>query len=502
MKGRFRFGHSIILRGFLAWILTLVLPLLLFFLFLYIQYGDNVIKVVSGNYDPLQQYGNSILEQVTRTINVWTSETADFDNVEALANQFDYETDGFKVEDSLIIIRREDEIKSLFKLSDEARIEIAEDFENVDISYLPRYGEFSKDTNERLVKETGYVIVRQIDFRYQDNEKGSIYIIVKYSNVPYEVLKVLGNNLLSVVVIMMGLNIILAFFIIRKLTKPVQDLMAVMKYYKEDDFSKRLPEVENKKLVYVINSAVNDMASTLEENQKIREGFELKRKEFLARISHDTKTPLASIRAHAEALRDGVVDEEKKKKYVENIISKVHALDNMINELNVYSDLEVGENQYSFRSININDYLEDVIEELKYDYDAKLSYIPSKSEHHVTLDVQRFHRVMMNLIGNSVRYSERENLEIEVNLSFDDDDSIISVKDNGIGVRIDNPNELMESFRRGDTSRDPNKSGSGLGLAIVKSIVDKHGGRIDIHTEYGKYFEIVIRLPIEGGLDE
>jgi len=74
---------------------------------------------------------------------------------------------------------------------------------------------------------------------------------------------------------------------------------------------------------------------------------------------------------------------------------------------------------------------------------------------------------------------------------------VISVRDNGKGVELDDPNDLMESFRRGDSSRDPNNSGSGLGLAIVKTIVDKHQGEVNIHSESGKYFLVEIRLPIE-----
>ena len=500
MRGKFKFGHNIVLRGFVAWVLTLVLPMLLFFLFLYIQYGDNVTQFLSGEADPLRNYGNSLLEQVTRVVNIWAAEEPDYDNLEPLKQQLSFvkPESEIRAEDTLVMVRKGDEIKPLYDLDNQALEKLKEDFKDIDISYLPEYGEFKEDTNENLVIQTGYVILRQIDFRYQDYEEGSLYIIYKYSNIPFQVMKTLGNNLLGVVVVMMGVNILFAYFIIKKSSRPVENIMTVMQSYKNDDFSKRLPELDERKLLYTINSAINDMAETLEENQKIREDIEAKRVEFLARISHDTKTPLASIRAHAEALRDGyVVDDEKRKKYVNNIISKVYSLDNMINELNVYSDLEVGANQYNFGSININNYLQDVIDELKYDFDVKLDYIANKSDHHVVIDIQRFHRVMMNLINNSVKYGAKEDLEIKVQLGFENNCAVISVRDNGKGIEIGDPNDLMESFKRGDTSRDPNNSGSGLGLAIVKTIVDKHQGRINIESEAGKYFLVEIRLPIE-----
>jgi signal transduction histidine kinase len=245
------------------------------------------------------------------------------------------------------------------------------------------------------------------------------------------------------------------------------------------------------------------MAQELEESQEKDIQMEKKRVEFFTRISHDTKTPLASIRAHSEALRDGVItDDQKRMKYTSNILSKVESLNNMINELNLYSELETGLNQYYFSEVALNQYMQDILEELQYDYDKEKVLIryhdQTTSEQLIHIDPLKFHRILMNLIGNSVKYNHGNIVCIDVTLSYKNDFAVLEVLDDGVGIAIDHPYELLDSFRRGDDSRNPNKSGSGLGLAIVRSIVERHEGSIELETEADSYFKVTIKLPLEG----
>ncbi|MCH4887423.1 HAMP domain-containing histidine kinase [Acidaminobacter sp. JC074] len=494
-----RFGSRFIWRTFVIWLGSLLIPAILFFLFLYIQYGANVFSVFDGGFDPMRTFGNSTFEQISREISVWVAESPDFENHENITEEVDALLGNRGNHSAMILIRRGDKLDALNTITNDDLKVLQEEFKNVNLGMLPAYGEFSTEINEYLAEENGYVIVRQIDFRYPDGEKGSVYFFIKYTNVSYEIIKVLGNNIMGVALVMMLLNAVGTFVAIKKMSKPIEELRDVMQSYKNDDFSRRLPEVPEKRFTYVINSAVNDMASSLQENQKLREDLELRRTEFFSRVSHDTKTPLASIRAHAEALRDDLIrDEDKKKKYVGNIISKVNVLDNMISELNLYSDLEIGVNQYDFTELNINDYIKDVLGELRYDYEEdklKLDYQCYDSDQRVSIDVQRFHRVFMNLINNSLKYSDKKPVHIDVTLVSVDKHARITFRDNGMGVDLEEPNVLIESFRRGDESRNPNKAGSGLGLSIIKTIVKKHKGTMNIHSVYGEYFEVEITLP-------
>lgn len=499
------FKDSLIFKIFGVWMVSLLIPILLFFLFLFIQYGDNIMTLFKGDFDFWQRSGYMHIEKISRVINVWALDTPTFDDHPELdAELGDIIVD--KSDHLLLLERKGDTFRSLIELSSEDLESIIEDFEDVNIKMLPEFGERDVDSNEELLEKTGYVLFRQIDFYYADGSEGSVYLFFRYTNLPYQIVRVLGDNLMLVMVSMMLLNGVIAFMMIRKSTKPLNQLKHAMAAYKRDDFSVRLDETVKHRFIYVVNSAVNEMASELENNQKKKQALEEMRNEFIARITHDTKTPLASIRAHAEAIRDGLVlEDDKRIRYSSNILNKVQSLDHMINELSLYSDLSLGQNQYTFVPVDLEGYLKDLVDELKYDFDESkvmLTYDLSQSDHLIHLDVHKFHRVMMNLIGNADKYGDRDKVNVHIELSYTDTSAVIVVEDNGVGVDMDDPNQLLHIFVRGDQSRDPNRPGSGLGLTIVNSIVEKHEGRIELYTEYQRYFKVVIKLPLKGGYFE
>ncbi|MBI9014186.1 MAG: HAMP domain-containing histidine kinase [Clostridiales bacterium] len=493
-------------KVFGTWMLSFIVPIFLFGLVLFIQYGDNIITVFKSGFDIWQRSGYMSIEKINREINLWTLDEPKFQDHKILDDKLEVLFDDHSTS-SLIVERKGDEVTSLIPLSEKEKSELQTAFSKLDEQILPEFGAEDVFNNEELLEKTGYVLYRQIDFYYADGEEGSIYLFIKYSNVPYKVMRVIGDNILYVTIIMLGINALISLYMIKRMAKPFNNLLNAMKRYKVNDFTPRLEESEKHRMVNVINSAVNDMASELQVSQEKSIKMEASRREFVAKISHDTKTPLASIRAHTEAIRDGLItDDEKRIKYTENILKKVHALDHMINELSLYSELEVGLNQYSFSKVNLGYYLEDILEELQYDLDknkVKLNFHNLLSEEiSIYLDVNRFQRVMINLINNSVRYGQREQLMIDVTVKSHEGFAKIYVRDNGIGLTIDDPHVLLTSFVRGEASRDPNNSGSGLGLAIAKSIINKHEGDITINTEAGVYFEVCMTLPLEGGYFE
>lgn len=493
-------------RIFFGWIMTLFIPMLLFALTLFIQYGDNIINMFNSDFDIWQRHGFMSVERISRDINNWILDDPIFGDHEALNNLIRTRIDPEHFQ--TIIIERKGQDISTFITYDESLIEdVREKFSTLDSSVLPAFGADDVTTNHIILEKTGYVLFRQTDFYYADGHEGSIFYLLKYTNIPFTVMKVIGDNLLIVIVVMMIINALASYVMIRKMTKPYNDMLRVMKSYKQNDFKPRLDEDPKRKMLYTINSAVNDMASALDQAQENSIELERQREEFIAKISHDTKTPLASIRAHTEAIRDGLIKDEKKRlKYTGNILKKVQALDHMINELSLYSELEVGLNQYTFSKVNLGYYIEDILEELQYDLDktkVTLNYENQLTEEiFMYLDVNRFQRVMINLINNSVRYGQREQLKIDVTVKSHEGFAKIYVRDNGVGLTIDDPHVLLTSFVRGEASRDPNNSGSGLGLAIAKSIINKHEGDITINTEAGVYFEVCMTLPLEGGYFE
>ena len=180
---------------------------------------------------------------------------------------------------------------------------------------------------------------------------------------------------------------------------------------------------------------------------------------------------------------DGVADTpEKIDKYIKTIYSKANDMDKLINELTTYSGIDNNRIPYNFRRINVADYFGDCVEEVGLDLESKnikLNYEDLvESSTQIIADPEQLKRVINNIIGNSVKYLERENGEIDIRI-LDEVDSIrVEIEDNGKGIAAKDLPNIFERFYRTDASRNSSKGGSGIGLSIVKKIIEDHGGYI------------------------
>jgi histidine kinase len=491
----------------LGWILSLFIPVIVIFFVTFAQYGDGIFKMVSGEIDIWQVRGYMTTEQIARDVNIWSLNEPEFQNHEELNELLSSYMSHKNPFYMFFIERKGDELAPFIPLSNEVKVDIEKSFSGVNSDALPAFMEREVLTNQILLEKTGYVMYKQLDFYYSDGQPGTIYFFLKYTDVPAAIMTFIRDNLVRIIGTLLILHAIMSYAFMKRMTKPINEILNTVDSYSKHDFQPRLKNKVKEPVFKLINTAINDMASSLQENQEKATRVEEMRTEFLAKITHDTKTPLASIRAHAEAFRDNVLDSsEKRSKYAENILKKVHSIDNMINELSLYSDLEIGIDQYNFSRVDLDYYLMDILDELSFDYhteELKIEYHRSdKKQLLVNLDVIRFNRVIMNIVSNSAKYAQKPYAVIEIAvLKIENNRVRISFKDNGIGSNEKDLRLLFESFTRGDESRNPNQGGSGLGLAIAETIVTKHHGSIWANSSYGEYFEIVIELPLEGGTE-
>lgn len=180
---------------------------------------------------------------------------------------------------------------------------------------------------------------------------------------------------------------------------------------------------------------------------------------------------------------DGVADTpEKMNKYIRTIYDKANDMDRLINELTTYSGIDNNRIPYTFRRINVADYFGDCVEEVGLDLESKniqLNYDdlvePSTQ---IIADPEQLKRVINNIIGNSVKYMDKEQGVIDIRI-LDEVDSIrVEIEDNGMGIAAKDLPSVFERFYRTDASRNSSKGGSGIGLSIVKKIIEDHGGYI------------------------
>jgi signal transduction histidine kinase len=202
-----------------------------------------------------------------------------------------------------------------------------------------------------------------------------------------------------------------------------------------------------------------------------------------------------------EGIMDNVADTpEKKERYIKTIYKKARDMDQLVNELSVFSKIDSDNMTYNMEVIPICGYFDDCADELSMDaeshgfdfvYDNKLD-----RDVQVEMDPEQMTRVINNIVNNSFKYAKDDNNKIELRLYMEDEDVAISFKDNGKGISPKDAERIFERFFRTDESRGSATGGSGIGLSIVQKVVEAHGGAVSASGELGKGMEIKIILPL------
>lgn len=244
----------------------------------------------------------------------------------------------------------------------------------------------------------------------------------------------------------------------------------------------------------------NKMAETLKEAEKMKKEYEENRKALIANISHDLKTPITSINGYIEALVDGVVTSpDKVDSYLRIIHSNTTYINNLIDDLFLFSKLDMQKLEFNYEKVKIKPFMADLMEE--FEFVLKEENIEFRFEDNlleeleVSIDRKRIYQVIRNVIGNAVKYINKEKPIIEVILSGDDKNIRINVKDNGPGIPEDKLSNIFNRFYRIDTERTKDFMSTGLGLAIAKEMVEAHGGSIYAESKIGEGSTFTIQLP-------
>lgn len=218
-----------------------------------------------------------------------------------------------------------------------------------------------------------------------------------------------------------------------------------------------------------------------------REQTELEklRKELLANVSHDLRTPLASIQGYLETvLYLNELEEAQKKQYLETALLSTERLKGLIDELFELSRLDSRERKPQIEPFSIADLISDVVASLRITASQKgvelLEEIPPKTPA-VQADIALINRVLQNLISNSIQYTEAGG-KVSIKLEENDNSVVVHVIDTGIGIPQE---QLANVFERFKTIDQEKRKGSGLGLAIVRSILEAHGSSYNFRSEPG-----------------
>lgn len=239
-----------------------------------------------------------------------------------------------------------------------------------------------------------------------------------------------------------------------------------------------------------ISQELFSFANTKEQEIEKLKQLESFRREFLADISHELKTPVFSAQGFIHTLLDGAVEDLKvRDKFLNKAAKSLDDLDNLVQDLIAISQLETGEVKMQFENFNLAELVHDIFDQLEMKarrHHVSLSVDIKESDvYFVYADHYRISQVIKNLIDNAIKYAG-EKTKVTVTLRELRDLVHITVEDNGVGIPVQHQDRVFQRFYRIDKSRSKEKGGTGLGLSIVKHIIEAHDSKIVMSSKEGK----------------
>ena len=292
-------------------------------------------------------------------------------------------------------------------------------------------------------------------------------------------------------------NTILSLALSKSILKPLSRLKIAAGEIQNGNLGYEVIEDGDNEIREICRS-FEQMRLKLKESVHIQMKYDDNRKMLVSSISHDLKTPITSIKGYVEGILDGVASTpEKSERYLRTIYSKAVQVDAMIDDLLLYSKLDLKQIPYNFEQTDIVKYFEDCIAEYELELKKKNIRLTLHNEvklyRNVLIDRERLRRVIVNIIDNAQKYMDKPCGEIEIILRENEASIIIEIKDNGAGVAREDLRYIFDRFYRVDAARSK-ASGSGLGLAIAKQIVEGHDGKIWARSRENKGLSIIISL--------
>jgi len=391
-----------------------------------------------------------------------------------------------------IIIRKDNNI-----------VYVSEFFKKVDaISMLPEFEEFPQE-EYKTIQVGSHLLVKQEDFYFDDKTEGSIFFVIDltyFEQVKNSFTNFVFLSIAIFLIILIVVNTIFTYLMSKKVVVPLNSLKNAANQIKNGDLDFQV----------ICNSPneIGDLAKSFEEmriklksSEQLKLLYENNRKELITNISHDLKTPITTIKGYVEGIRDGIPNSpEKMDKYLQIIYNNAVELDGLIDDLFLFSKLDLKKLPFSFEAININDYLKDCFEELQFDLGEKgiaLTYSTNYNEKNlIYVDRERLKRAILNIIRNAINCMDKNNPVINIILSENEKEAVIEIHDNGCGISSKSLPYIFDRFYRVNPARTTSNGGSGLGLSIAKHIILEHGGRIWAKSKKGEGTSIFFTLNI------
>ena len=349
-----------------------------------------------------------------------------------------------------------------------------------DFPVLPAYSHAQQNEGTGYYIDSMAKMVKQLDFTFEDGSEGSIFIITRAVSLVSR--KFLGGMFTSMVVILLFTAIILTRWLEGNFFDPINKLNIAMNNIRDGNLDYRLQTSEQGEIGNLYKN-YEEMRLRLKESAEEKLERERQQRELITNISHDLKTPITSIKGYVEGLMDGVANTpEKQERYIRTIYNKANDMNTLINELTLYSQIDNDKIPYNFHKINVADYFGDCVEEIGMDMESRgitLNYSNMVSpDTMIVADPEQLKKVINNIVGNSVKYMDKEEGRIDIRILDEQDSVRVEIEDNGKGIAAKDLPNIFDRFYRTDESRNSAQGGSGIGLSIVRKVIEDHGGYV------------------------
>lgn len=292
-----------------------------------------------------------------------------------------------------------------------------------------------------------------------------------------------------------AITFILVYLVSYRLTKPLRQMSAAAKQYATGDFSTRI-SIRRSKLfgsdeIDELIQAFNTMAQALAS-------LEMSRRNFVANVSHELKTPMTTIGGFIDGILDGTIGEEKEKQYLKIVSDEVKRLSRLVTGMLNMSKIEAGELDLKPQRFDISEMIFRTLLGFEQIIDGKhieIRGLDRMESNPVTADKDMINQVVYNLIDNAVKFTP-DGGYIDVSSKSDSEKIIVRIRNSGKGIPSEEVDKIFERFYKVDKSRSYDVKGAGMGLYIVKTIIELHGGHITARSELGEYTEFIFQLPL------
>ena len=359
-------------------------------------------------------------------------------------------------------------------LSDKTLNDISKNMKSIEKQWDNYFEELKVDIND----DEGNILV---GYAYIGHYASTYYMEndVEFFNAINRIIIIIG-------VISISSIIIISIIISRSIAKPISKVSKMTKYIGEGNYKNKLNYKSNIMEIDDLINSINKLSNELNDQENLR-------KQLTGDIAHELRTPLTSIKGHLDAIIVGIWEPTNER--LNSINEEVKRITNLVDELRKLAKFDSGKDNLNKEIVNLKNYIKSIV----YNYEGKaleknivIKYQLENIE--ALIDKEKFAQVIINILSNAIKYNNGNN-EIYIKVFKKNNSINISIKDSGIGIPKSEYKNIFERFYRLDKSRGANEKGAGVGLTIAKSIVNAHGGEIEVYSEINKGSEFIISLP-------